>query len=308
MSNGGVFDSQKSPPLIVSMGEILWDLLPAGKQLGGASANFAWHAHSLGARAVVISRVGTDSLGQEILNHLKHIRLNQQFIQHDPVHATGTVTVELDALGKPTYIIHEQVAWDYIACNQEILSLAGQADAVCIGSLAQRSSVSRETIQRFLSATRPECLRVFDVNLRQSYYSKELIIQMLSQCQLLKLNDEELPILAGMLGISEMDALPSIMNHYQSLRWIALTRGKSGSLLYTRQESSDLPATSDKVVDTVGAGDAFTATLTVGLLRHLSLETAHRWARQIAGFVCSQPGAMPTLPECLRRDFATIKA
>jgi len=286
---------------IVGLGEILWDMLPAGKQLGGAPANFAYHAQALGAKGTVASCIGQDTLGEEVLQQLRDVNLDTQYISIDPDHPTGTVSVELDSDGKPDYIIHEQVAWDFIPFGPALEALAGQAHAVCFGSLCQRASASRQTIQRFLAATDPACIRVFDINLRQAFYSPDIIRDMLDVCQVLKLNDEELPVLAQMLHVEgdERSLLSELQRRYD-LQMIALTKGAAGSVLFSADQVS-YQRTEEKleIADTVGAGDAFTAAVCLGLLQERDLDTINRAANKLAAFVCTQHGAMPSVPRSL---------
>jgi fructokinase len=285
-------------PYLLGVGEILWDMLPAGKQLGGAVTNFAFHAKQLGAEAAVVSAVGEDALGREILDRLKQLGLPGDFLAVDSAHPTGTVDVTLDASGKPTYIIHENVAWDFVPWTPALAPAARRADAVCFGSLAQRSPVTRKTIHDLLAATRCECLRVFDINLRQSFYSAQIIESSLQQANVLKLNDEELPVVAKLLGITGDDEsiLRALIRRYK-LRLVALTRGPIGSTLMTPDASHTHPGIATTVADTVGAGDAFTAAIVIGLLKHTPLETMNNQANRLAAYVCSQPGATPSLPK-----------
>ncbi len=285
---------------VVGIGEILWDLLPSGPQLGGAPANFAYHAHALGGNAQVISRVGRDQLGRDIFDRIGAMGLSSTGLQTDETAPTGTVTVELDDKGVPAYTIHENTAWDRIAAAAESLSLAGAADAVCFGSLAQRSPVSRETIQRLVSATPAKAWRVFDINLRQHFYSRETIERSLQLASVLKLNDGELPVLADMFALAGDSArqLESLAKTF-GLQVVALTRGADGSLLYRDGDWSDCKPEPVDVVDTVGAGDAFTAALVLGLLHGETLEEMHEFASEVAGYVCTRAGATPALPERL---------
>lgn len=285
---------------LVGIGEILWDLLPKGKQLGGAPANFAYHGHALGARGIVFSRVGQDGAGAEIIAALDSLGLDGQYISTDDIHPTGSVSVELDPSGEPNYIIHEDVAWDYLAESAALLDLASQIDAVCFGTLGQRSNVSRATIRKFLKATSPDCVRVFDINLRQSYFNKTIIEDMLALANVLKLNNNELSIVADVLqlGDSESEAIDKLIDRY-NLRLVALTMGKGGSCLYAGSERSVCKGFNIEVVDTVGAGDAFTAALTLGLLRDSSLDAINEYANRVASFVCTQAGAMPAMPKDL---------
>ncbi len=282
--------------ITIGIGEILWDLLPAGKQLGGAPANFAYHAQTLGSRGVVVSSVGKDELGQEILTRLKELQIYSGHIAIDREHPTGTVTVELDSRGIPEYTINEDVAWDYIPLSEDLIELAQQADAVCFGSLCQRSEVSRSTIRLFLSATKEGCVRVFDINLRQSFFTGEDIVSLLGICNVLKLNDDELPVVADILGITgdESEILNQLLDRY-GLRLIALTRSSQGSRLISEADDQSHPGFAVEVVDTVGAGDSFTAAVVMGLLQDDTLVDINEKANRIASFVCSQNGATPQL-------------
>ena len=286
---------------LVGLGEILWDMLPDGKQLGGAPANFAYHAQALGGRGVVVSCVGDDPLGREILSRLDELGLDKKYIAVDRNHPTGTVTVELDAKGRPSYIIHEDVAWDFIPSSPAVLDMASKCDAVCFGSLGQRSAVSRAAIRQFLQANGHNCLRVFDVNIRQKYYSRDIIVDMLELSNVFKLNDEELPLVAEMLSITgDETAILAGLTERFDLALIALTKGAHGSRLYSRGSSSFHPGVPvGKIADTVGAGDSFTAAITLGWLQGRQLDAINDHANRVAGFVCSQDGATPPLPESL---------
>ncbi len=289
---------------MVGLGEILWDMLPEGKQLGGAPANFAYHAQALGGRGVVVSCIGDDDLGREILGCLDEMKLDRKYVAVDGGHPTGTVTVRLDENGKPDYIIHENVAWDFIPSSSDLLSLAAQTDAVCFGSLCQRSEVSQKTVRSFLNATREDCIRLFDINIRQSYYNEDVVNTMLELSNVLKLNDDELAIVAGLLGIegSETDVLSELTQRY-GLSLIALTKGPEGSRLYTGSRDSKCEAAAiDKIADTVGAGDAFSAAIAIGWLRGDELDKINNKASRVASFVCSQRGATPALPDDLIQE------
>jgi fructokinase len=285
---------------IVGLGEALWDVFPNGPRFGGAPANFACHAAMLGADASLVSRVGDDELGARAVASLRACGVDVEHVGNGPF-PTGTVQVELDAAGKPTFEIREDAAWDHLEWSYDKEVLAAWADAVCFGTLCQRGEESRQTIRRFLSFTRLDCLRVFDVNLRQPFYDREVILDSLQRATVLKLNDDELPIIASMLHLSgtEAESMAEIGRRYD-LALVALTRGSRGALLLaggTIRECAGLPVL---VVDTVGAGDAFTAALTLGWLRGRDLEEIGRHACRVAAFVCSQAGATPTLPEELR--------
>jgi fructokinase len=286
-------------PVVVGIGEMLWDVFPEGKKLGGAPLNFSHHCGQLGASAHPVSAVGADADGAEIRQILASKNLPDAQVQTDTAHPTGRVNVTLQN-GKPTYEILAEVAWDYIRFDQNLRDLASRADAVCFGSLAQRSPVSCATIQAFLGAMRTEALRIFDVNLRQNFYSKEILETSLRHANIFKLSDEELPTLARFF-----DLTGQVLNQLQALRGmfdlrlVAYTRGGEGSLLVTANETSDHPGIPTEVVDTVGAGDSFTATLCMGLLQNLPLAEINRRACQVASFVCSQSGATPQLPSNL---------
>lgn len=277
--------------VIVGIGEILWDMLPSGKALGGAPANFAYHAMRLGEEGWAVSAVGDDALGREILDIVASKKLNSLIALSDK--PTGTVEVELDARGVPTYNIMEDVAWDNIPYTPEMEELAKKADAVCFGSLVQRMS-SRDSVLRFVRAMRPEALKVFDINLRQHYYDREILEESLKLADILKINDEEIRIVAGMLGLGDDDAAAcrSLIADY-GLKLVILTRGAQGSEVVTADEVIPQAVGHVDVIDTVGAGDAFTAAFVVAYLRGDPLADAQRLATETASYVCSRKGAMP---------------
>lgn len=289
---------------VVGIGEVLWDLLPSGPQLGGAPANFAWHARQLGADARVISRVGKDQDGRKILRRFGELGLPAADLPVDESAPTGTVAVTVAPDGSPEYHIHENVAWDCLTATPEALAIVREADAVCFGTLAQRSVKSRNSIQRMVSATSARAWRVFDVNFRQRYFDRVVIEQSLEIANALKLNDQELAALTPMFGLSgdSRQKIEQLVRRF-NLQLVALTRAECGSLLYHSANWSELPGCQSFVVDTVGAGDAFTAALVLGLLHQLALEDLHRIAAEIAGFVCSRPGATPKLPRKLHSAF-----
>jgi len=297
----------KNKPLVLGVGELLWDLLPSGKQLGGATANFAYHAHALGAEALTVSRVGRDALGREILERLGSLGLRTDGISTDASAPTGTVDVALDPQGKPTFTIHENVAWDSLEASPEILAEAAQASAICFGTLAQRNPLARAAIRAVLKAAPVGTLRIFDINLRQRFWSPELILESLAVANVLKLNDEELRVVAGLFGLSgnESDQLRQLAAQFQ-LKVVALTKGANGSVLLLDGELVSRPGSKLNVVDTVGAGDSYTAAMTIGLLGRQCpariLECAHR----LADYVCTQPGAMPPLPPLLIESLAAV--
>jgi fructokinase len=281
---------------IIGLGEILWDMLPSGKQLGGAPANFAHHANALGNQGVVVSAVGEDKLGHQILRQLKNLCLNRRYVAINKTKPTGTVSVTLDDKGHPSYTIHQQVAWDFIAKTPSLKKLAKRTHAVCFGSLAQRSYLSRNTIQTFLKDIPSEALRIFDINLRQSFYSKEIIDSSLRLANVFKINEEELAIVANLLLFAENQSERTILKLLAiryNLRLIALTKGDKGSLLYSEGQFSTHRGYPTQVVDTVGAGDSFTAALTVGMLKKHKLGRINDNANRLAAFVCSQTGATP---------------
>jgi fructokinase len=295
-----------SGPLVIGVGEILWDMLPAGRQLGGAPANFAFHAQQLGARGAVVSRVGNDALGQEILQRLDAAGLDRRGVGIDPGHPTGIVDVTLDKKGVPEYVIRTGVAWDFIESSPVNLELAGSADAICFGTLGQRSPASRSAIAAMLAAAKPGCLKVFDINLRQNYYDGEILDAMLRQSDVLKLNEDELPMLAMRLGIRSIGdhTVGALVSRYQ-LKTVALTRGAAGAYIYGADSRCTHPGVQADVADTVGAGDAFTAALVMGLLGHRPVEWINDFANRLAAYVCSQHGAMPMLPAELRAAWAS---
>ena len=280
-----------SKKVIVGIGEILWDLLPSGKALGGAPANFAYHATRLGEEGWAVSAIGNDALGREIMDIVTAKRLKNVISITDK--PTGTVQVELDAKGVPAYTIMEDVAWDNIPFTPEMEALARRADAVCFGSLVQRMA-SRDSVLRFLRATRPDALKVFDINLRQHYYSREVLEESLNLADILKINDEEIRIVADMFGLGSDDiaACRTLIDRY-SLRLVILTKGAEGSEVITADETIPQPAGEAVVVDTVGAGDSFTAAFVVAYLRGDTLADAQRLASDTAAYVCSCKGAMP---------------
>jgi len=295
--------------VIVGLGELLWDLLPSGKRLGGAPANFTVMAARLGNRGIIASSLGNDSLGASAREVLSAFPVDLSALQTDPTHATGTVGVEFHG-GEPHYMIHEPAAWDFMEWTPAWQALASTADAVCFGSLAQRDPVSRTTIREFLAATRPICCRVFDVNLRAPFFEPDTISDSLASATILKLNELEVPRVLSMLDIPQtstpgeaglLEGLRLILRKY-SMRLIAVTMGGNGSLLVTRDAYHRHHGVAVKVVDTVGAGDAFTAALVDAWLRGASLPEMNDAGNRWGGWVASQPGAMPEL------DAATFAA
>jgi fructokinase len=296
---------------VIGVGEVLWDLLLTGPQLGGAPANFAYHAHALGAQAQVITRVGKDDYGREIIRRFHEMGLPETGVQVDETAPTGIAKVELSGDGLAHFTIQENVAWDHIAVTTEALVAASEAHAICFGSLAQRSEPSRNTIQQLVAAAPADALRVFDINLRQQFYSRDVIEQSLQRANVLKLNDDELPTLAAMFNLTGAaeDHIERLAQMF-GLRLVALTRGANGSLLYQKDNDNNEVRWSDcasrpvKVVDTVGAGDSFTAALVLGLLRKMDLDEINAIANEVARYVCSQPGATPALPTEFAQRFS----
>jgi len=292
---------------VFGIGEVLWDLLPSGAQMGGAPANFAYHARALGADATVISRIGCDPLGDDILRRFEQLGLPPDFLQHDNTVPTGSVTVELEVGGVPRFTIHENVAWDRLALTDVARAAVAEADAVCFGSLAQRCETSRTTIQQLVAAVRPGALRIFDINLRQQFHSREVIEASLDLANALKLNDAELPVLGAMFELkgSERIQMETLAARFD-LVTVALTRGPQGSLLLDSRGWSDQPGQPVQVQDTVGAGDAFTAAMTLGMLQGWDLDCVNEHANAVARHVCSSSGATPPLPSWLTCAFSEL--
>jgi fructokinase len=291
---------------VLGVGEVLWDLLPAGPQPGGAPANFACHARALGADAGVVTRVGDDALGREILRRLEGLGLPSGLVQVDEAAPTGTVGVELDADGVPRFTIHEGVAWDHLMATPGALDAAAAADALCFGSLGQREEPARGGIRALVEATPARALRIFDANLRHPFYSCEVLEESLRLANVLKLNETELPVIASLFGAggTQEAQLEGLARRFD-LRVVALTRGAHGSLLRGPGGWADHPGLAAEVVDTVGAGDAFTAALALGLLLEWPLERTNTLANEVARHVCGCAGATPPLPSRLVALFAS---
>jgi fructokinase len=283
-------------PIVAGIGELLWDVLPTGKQVGGAPCNFAFHAMQAGCESIVFSAVGNDQPGDELLSALAGLNLNCEYIQRNSF-PTGTVTVTLNEKGHPQYVIHENTAWDNILFNTKTESKIKELDAVCFGSLGQRNSVSAATIQRLLEALKPGCLKVFDINLRQHFYSPEIITKSLEFATVLKLNDEELPVLSELFALTGevKNQLTQLLSRF-NLRTVVYTMGEKGSIIMTGNEYSFLESPKVVVSDTVGAGDSFTAVIVSGLLKGAPLSKVHEMATRIAAYVCTQKGATPMIP------------
>ena len=294
--------------LVVGLGEVLWDLFPEGKQLGGAPANFAYITNLLGDRGIIASRVGDDALGDEIQQKLGTLGLESSYLQSDSARPTGTVRVRVDQDGQARFEITDMVAWDFLEWTPAWESLAQQADAICFGSLAQRSPASRETIHKFLGAARPGTARIFDVNLRQAFYSAKALSESLKFADIAKLNAEELPRVVELLGIPHHGEQPSAerLRFAYGLKLVCVTRGAQGSLLVSEFERHEHPGFRVQVADTVGAGDAFTAALVHHFLRGAGLAAMNEAANRIGAWVASCVGATPSSDDVqLRRILAT---
>src|ERR1035438_1193279 len=292
---------------VVGVGEVLWDLLLTGAKLGGAPANFAYHAHALGARVHVITRVGKDDYGREVVRRFQNMGLPEATVQVDESAPTGTAKVVLSGDGLAHFTIQEDVAWDYIAATRGALAAASAADVICFGSLAQRCQTSRNTIQQLVAAAPASALRVLDINLRQQFYSRDVIEQSLQLANVLKLNEDELPRIAMMFSLTgstkhQIERLAQLFD----LHMVAFTRGPEGSLLFQQKGKrwSDCTSHPVQVIDTVGAGDSFTAVLVLGLLRKMDLDEINNLANEVARYVCSQAGGTPTLPAEFARRFS----
>lgn len=283
------------------MGEALWDILPEGKKIGGAPANFAYHVSQFGLPSCVVSAVGDDPLGNEIVENLTSKGLNQHIAKVP--YPTGTVQVEIDQAGIPQYDIKENVAWDNIPFSEELEAVAARTKAVCFGSLAQRNVVSRETINRFLDVMpkTADSLVVFDVNLRQGFYNKEILCNSMKRCNILKINDEELVTVSRMFGYPGIDLQDKcwILLGKYNLKMLILTCGVNGSYVFTPGNVSFQPTPMVEVADTVGAGDSFTAAFIACIVKGKSVAEAHSCAVRTSAFVCTRKGAMPILPSDL---------
>lgn len=280
---------------VIGIGEVLWDLLPDGKILGGAPVNFAYHAMQLGALGVAVSSVGNDELGREIMDSVNSKGVENCIAVNN--HPTGTVGVTLKD-GKPDYTIYENVAWDFIELLPEAVKILKQADAICFGTLAQRGAVSHEAIQKALKLVPEQCLKVYDINLRQKYYSKDLIHESLSVANIFKINDDEVELFKHLFGLegSETEVCRKIKETY-SLEYLALTKGEKGSSLFHEVEVSFMPTPFVNVEDTVGAGDSFTSAMVMGILNQKPLNEIHAKAVELSAFVCTQKGGTPALPK-----------
>jgi fructokinase len=306
------------PHLILGLGELLWDILPQEPSsgnaidrplpigtLGGAPANFTVMAGRLGDHAAILSRIGRDNPGRRAVDRLDPLPADASLLQVDPEHETGRVTVKFEG-GQPQYTIHQPAAWDFMELSDEWVQLAERADAICFGSLAQRCLESRQTIQTLAAQTSSTCVRVFDVNLRAPFYSGEVIQESLELATVMKMNDAEMPLVLGLLGLSAAEeAVPDglrmgaqrLLSEFPTLTMVAVTCGGHGSLLVTRDDWHEHSGIPVKVADTIGAGDAFTAALTHYLLRGAGLPMLNEAGNRWGAWVASQSGAMPALPD-----------
>ena len=281
---------------VIAVGEIVWDMLPAGKQLGGAPLNFAFFSKELGAEAYAVSAIGNDVLGDETLAVASATGVNLDYLQRNNL-PTSRVLISLDNEGVPQYEIVENVAWDALECPQMILDLVKDASVMCWGSLAQRSVTSRQSVLAMLSVAPKECVKVFDINIRQHYYSREVIETSLGYADILKLNEDELPLVASILGLSgpEHDIVSQLIEKY-ALKYLVYTHGADFSEVFSATgEYSHVPTPKVKVVDTVGAGDSFTAVFVTSILQGLSMAESHARAVEVSAYVCTQNGAINPL-------------
>ncbi len=298
-----------APRLILGIGELLWDVFSDRALLGGAPANFTVMTGRLGNHAAMLSRIGRDDLGRRAIETLDPMPVDTSHVQVDGEHDTGQVTVAVAADGQPEYTIHELSAWDFLELTDDWVRLAQRADAICFGSLAQRGAGSRQTIQTLAAESSSRCVRVFDVNLRAPYYSAEILQESLELATVVKMNDAEVPLVLGLLGLpAEDEAVASklragagrLLAEFPNIEMVAITRGAHGSLLVKREEWDEHPGLPTKVVDTIGAGDAFTAAMTHYLLQGAGLKVLNEAGNRWGSWMASQAGAMPVLPDAVR--------
>lgn len=286
--------------LVVGLGEVLWDMLPEGRKIGGAPVNFAYHAGQFGIDTMAVSAIGNDKLGEDTIAEMNGKHLNHIF--PSVPYPTGSVQVSLDEKGVPAYDIKENVAWDNIPFTNEIESVARSCRAVCFGSLAQRNAVSRNTIRKFIESTPDGCIRIFDINLRQNFYTSNVIHDSLELCNILKINDEEIMLVSRMFNYDSSNienVCRTIMEDF-SLEMVILTCGTKGSYIFTKDDVSFMPTPKVNVADTVGAGDSFTGSFCAAILRGLPVAEAHKKAVEVSAYVCTQNGAMPEIPESMK--------
>lgn len=286
--------------LVVGLGEVLWDMLPEGRKIGGAPVNFAYHAGQFGIDTMAVSAIGNDKLGEDTIAEMNGKHLNHIF--PSVPYPTGSVQVKLDEKGVPAYDIKENVAWDNIPFTNEIESVARSCRAVCFGSLAQRNAVSRNTIRKFIESTPSGCIRIFDINLRQNFYTSNVIHDSLELCNILKINDEEIMLVSRMFNYDSSNignVCRTIMEDF-SLEMVILTCGTKGSYIFTKGGVSFMPTPKVNVADTVGAGDSFTGSFCAAILRGLPVAEAHKKAVEVSAYVCTQNGAMPEIPKSMK--------
>ncbi len=286
--------------LVVGLGEVLWDMLPEGRKIGGAPVNFAYHAGQFGIDTMAVSAIGNDKLGEDTIAEMNGKHLNHIF--PSVPYPTGSVQVSLDEKGVPAYDIKENVAWDNIPFTNEIESVARSCRAVCFGSLAQRNAVSRNTIRKFIESTPSGCIRIFDINLRQNFYTSNVIRDSLELCNILKINDEEIMLVSRMFNYDSSNienVCRTIMEDF-SLEMVILTCGTKGSYIFTKGGVSFMPTPKVNVADTVGAGDSFTGSFCAAILRGQTVAEAHKKAVEVSAYVCTQNGAMPEIPESMK--------
>lgn len=286
--------------LVVGLGEVLWDMLPEGRKIGGAPVNFAYHAGQFGIDTMAVSAIGNDKLGEDTIAEMNGKHLNHIF--PSVPYPTGSVQVKLNEKGVPAYDIKENVAWDNIPFTNEIESVARSCRAVCFGSLAQRNAVSRNTIRKFIESTPSGCIRIFDINLRQNFYTSNVIHDSLELCNILKINDEEIMLVSRMFNYDSSNienVCRTIMEDF-SLEMVILTCGTKGSYIFTKGGVSFMPTPKVNVADTVGAGDSFTGSFCAAILRGLPVAEAHKKAVEVSAYVCTQNGAMPEIPESMK--------
>jgi len=281
---------------IVGIGEISWDLYPSGKRLGGAPANFAYHISALGHSGIIASRIGDDDLGKEIINFLLRNNLESRYIQVDKIRPTGTVEVKIDKNNQPNYVVKEKVSWDFLDLSEDFYNLLKETDAICFGTISQRNKTTRKTILSFLNAANNKTTKVFDINLRQNFYNKQVIEESLKLSTILKLNDFELKTIRNLLNInanySEEESCNFLINKYK-LNLVCLTKGEEGSMLVNEHSVYRCPAYPYEVVNRVGAGDAFTAAVIINFLKKYSLKIISERANRLASWVTSKKEAMP---------------
>lgn len=288
----------RKPALMIGLGEVLWDLLPSGKVLGGAPANFAYMTNVLGDQGVVASRVGCDELGQEACLVMQKLGLSTEYVQHDDRHETGTARVTIDGTGQPNFTIRESMAWDFLEWTPGWEGLSARADVICFGSLAQRSPKSADTIERFLRNAPEQTLRICDVNLRQSFFTSDVLRRSFQHADIIKLNEQELLQVAFHLKLgagTEVTIAKRLLEQIARLQLVCITRGSRGSLLVSERETVEHPGFRVRVADAVGAGDAFTACLAHHYVRLRPLDEISETANRFAAWVATQRGATPPI-------------